>query len=81
MLYLVRLALARPLTFIVMAIAIVLAGGLAAIRTPVDIFPDIKIPVIAVVWTYRGLPPEDMAGRVIYYYERTLTSNASRASR
>jgi multidrug efflux pump subunit AcrB len=77
MLYLVRLALARPLTFIVMAIVIVLAGVLAAIRTPVDILPDIKIPVIAVVWTYRGLPPEDMAGRVIYYYERTLTSNVN----
>ncbi|HLZ85577.1 MAG TPA: efflux RND transporter permease subunit, partial [Caulobacteraceae bacterium] len=77
MLYLVRLALARPLTFIVMAIFIVLAGVLAAVRTPVDIFPDIKIPVIAVVWTYRGLPPEDMAGRVIYYYERTLTSSVN----
>ncbi|MDB5479852.1 MAG: transporter [Caulobacteraceae bacterium] len=77
MLYLVRLALARPLTFIVMAIFIVLGGVLAAVRTPVDIFPDIRIPVIAVVWTYRGLPPEDMAGRVIYYYERTLTSSVN----
>ena len=77
MLYLVRLALARPLTFIVMAIFIVLGGVLAAIKTPTDIFPNIKIPVIAVVWTYRGLPPEDMAGRVIYYYERTLTSSVN----
>src|SRR5579859_4152240 len=77
MLYLVRLALARPLTFIVMAIFIVLGGVLAAVRTPVDIFPDIKIPVIAVVWTYRGLPPEDMAGRVIYYYERQLSTSVN----
>lgn len=77
MLALVRIALARPLTFIVMAILIVLIGPLAALRTPTDIFPDIKIPVIAVVWTYRGLPPEDMAGRVIYYYERTLTSSVN----
>jgi multidrug efflux pump subunit AcrB len=77
MIYLVRLALARPLTFIVMAILIVMGGVLAAVRTPVDIFPDIKIPVIAVVWTYRGLPPEDMAGRVVYYYERTLTSSVN----
>ncbi|HEU0095770.1 MAG TPA: efflux RND transporter permease subunit, partial [Rhizomicrobium sp.] len=74
MLAVVRLALRRPYTFIVMAILIVLAGGLAAIRTPTDIFPDIKIPVIAAVWTYRGLSPDDMAGRVIYYYERQLST-------
>ena len=77
MLALVRIALARPLTFIVMAILIVLIGPLATVKTPTDIFPDIKIPVVAVVWTYRGLPPEDMAGRVIYYYERTLTSTVN----
>jgi multidrug efflux pump subunit AcrB len=77
MLHLVRIALARPLTFIVMALLIALAGPLAVLRTPTDIFPDIKIPVIAVVWTYRGLPPEDMAGRVIYYYERTLSSSVN----
>ena len=77
MLALVRIALARPLTFIVMAILILLAGPLAALRTPTDILPDIKIPVIAVVWTYRGLPPQDMAGRVIYYYERSLSSSVS----
>jgi multidrug efflux pump subunit AcrB len=70
----VRLALRRPYTFIVMAIVIAIFGGLAAIRTPTDIFPDIKIPVIAAVWTYRGLSPDDMAGRVIYYYERQLST-------
>ena len=43
-------------------------------RTPVDIFPNINIPVVSVVWTYNGLAPNDMSGRVIYYYERTLTS-------
>ena len=73
MLHLVRVALQRPLTFIVMAVLILLAGPLAAMKTPTDILPDIKIPVIAVVWTYNGLPAEDMAGRVIYYYERSLT--------
>ncbi len=77
MLALVRLALRRPHAFVVMAILIVLIGPLAIMRTPTDIFPDIKIPVIAVVWTYRGLPPNDMAGRVIYYYERTLTSTVN----
>jgi multidrug efflux pump subunit AcrB len=57
-----------------MAILIVIFGGLAVTRTPTDIFPDIRIPVIAVVWTYRGLSPDDMAGRVIYYYERQLST-------
>src|SRR5580704_14710743 len=74
MLAIVRLALKRPYTFIVMAILIVLFGGLAAVETPTDIFPDIQIPVIAAVWTYRGLSPDDMAGRVIYYYERQLST-------
>src|SRR5579875_3230759 len=77
MLQLVRIALAKPLTFVVLAILIVLGGGIAWLRTPTDIFPDIKIPVIAVVWTYRGLPPEDMAGRVIYYYERQLSTSVN----
>src|SRR3569833_1172523 len=74
MLAIVRLALRRPYTFIVTAILIVLFGGLAAMRTPTDIFPDIRIPVIAAVWTYRGLSPDDMAGRVVYYYERQLST-------
>ena len=77
MLAIVRLALRRPYTFVVLAILIVMLGPLAAIRTPTDIFPDIKIPVIAVVWTYRGLPPDDMSGRVIYYYERQLSSSVN----
>src|SRR6201999_3652698 len=74
MVAIVRLALRRPYTFIVFAILIVLFGGLAALRTPTDIFPDIRIPVIAVVWSYRGMSPDDMAGRVIYYYERQLST-------
>ena len=77
MLQLVRIALQRPLTFIVMAVLIVLIGPLAAMRTPTDILPDINIPVIAVVWQYQGLPAQDMAGRIIYYYERTLTSTVN----
>src|SRR6201985_3590429 len=77
MLAIVRLGLRRPYTFVVLAILIVLIGPLAALRTPTDIFPDIKIPVIAVVWTYRGLPPDDMAGRVVYYYERTLSAQVN----
>jgi multidrug efflux pump subunit AcrB len=77
MLALVRIALARPLTFIVMAVLIALAGPLAALRTPVDILPNINIPVIVAVWQYQGLPAPDMAGRIIYYYERTMTSTVN----
>ena len=70
----VLVALRRPLTFVVMSILIVLFGAMAVFRTPTDIFPNIKIPVVAVVWTYTGLLPQDMSGRVIYYYERSLTA-------
>ncbi len=69
----VLIALRRPLTFVVMSILIVLFGGIAVFKTPTDIFPSIRIPVVAVVWTYNGLTPQDMSGRVIYYYERALT--------
>lgn len=70
----VLVALKRPLTFVVMSILILLFGGLAVFKTPTDIFPNIKIPVVAVVWTYNGLSPQDMSGRVVYYYERALTA-------
>src|SRR5579872_5895408 len=77
MLAIVRLALKRPYTFVVLAICIVIFGVMAATEMATDIFPDIKIPVIAVVWTYRGLAPDDMAGRVIYYYERQLSTTVN----
>jgi multidrug efflux pump subunit AcrB len=70
----VLIALKRPYTFVVLAILILIFGGRAALRTPTDIFPNIGIPVVAVIWTYNGLTPEDMSGRVIYYYERSLTT-------
>ncbi|MDB5478957.1 MAG: transporter [Caulobacteraceae bacterium] len=73
----VLIALRRPFTFVVLAILILLFGAMAALKTPTDIFPPIKIPVIAVVWTYNGLTPSDMSGRVIYYYERALTTTVS----
>jgi multidrug efflux pump subunit AcrB len=77
MIWFVRLALRRPYTFVVLALLILMIGPLAALRSPTDIFPDIKIPVISVVWTYTGLSPEDMSGRVVYYYERQLSSNVN----
>jgi len=77
MLELVKLALRRPYTFVVLALIILIFGPLAALRTPTDIFPDIRIPVISVVWSYTGMQPQDMAGRVIYSYERSLSSTVN----
>jgi CzcA family heavy metal efflux pump len=72
--WIVQIALKRPYTFVVLALLIALFGVRSALLTPTDIFPNINIPVISVVWTYTGLLPDDMSGRVIYYYERTLTA-------
>ncbi|HXL99037.1 MAG TPA: efflux RND transporter permease subunit [Rhizomicrobium sp.] len=77
MTWIVRVALERPLTFIVMAILIVIVGPLAAMQTPTDIFPDIKIPVIGVAFQYTGLSPDEMAGRIISPYERGLTTTVN----
>ena len=75
--WIVQIALKHPYTFIVMSLLIAIFGSLAAVRTPTDIFPNINIPVVSVVWTYTGLLPDDMSGRVVYYYERTLTAQVS----
>lgn len=77
MIGIVKVALNRPLTFIVMAILIAIVGSLAALRTPVDIFPNIRIPVVAAAWKYSGLPAEDMANRIITPYERVLTTTVN----
>jgi CzcA family heavy metal efflux pump len=73
----VVIALKRPLTFVVLAILISLFGAMAVFRTPTDIFPPIKIPVVAAIWSYSGMTPTDMSGRVVYYYERSLTSTVA----
>src|SRR6201998_3637528 len=75
--WIVQLALRRPYTFIVLAVLIAILGSRAVLRTPTDIFPSINIPVVSVVWTYSGLLPRDMSDRVIYYYERQLTSQVN----
>ncbi len=77
MIGIVRVALERPYTFVVAAILVLLLGVMSAIRTPKDIFPDIGIPVISVIWNYAGLPPDDMAGRIVSVYERALTATVS----
>jgi multidrug efflux pump subunit AcrB len=74
---LVLIALKRPYTFVVLAILILMFGTISVVKTATDIFPPIKIPVIAAIWTYTGLSPSDMSGRIIYYYERTLTTTVS----
>src|SRR6202451_1968587 len=77
MLGIVRLALHRPYTFIVAALLIFLIGTLAALRMPVDIFPNINIPIIGVAFQYQGLPPDQMAGRIITPFERALTTTVN----
>jgi multidrug efflux pump subunit AcrB len=73
----VRIALRRPYTFIVLALLLMLVGPLAILRTPVDIFPEIRIPVVAAIWQYTGLAPGDMAGRMVTSYERVLTTTVN----
>ncbi len=77
MLGIVRIALSRPYTFVVAALLIFILGTLAVLRTPVDIFPSINIPIIGVAWQYQGLPPDDMAGRIITPFERALTTTVN----
>jgi multidrug efflux pump subunit AcrB len=60
-----------------MALLILIFGTAAALRTPTDIFPNINIPVISVVWSYTGLPPDDMSGRIVGFYERSLTNSVN----
>jgi multidrug efflux pump subunit AcrB len=70
----VLIALRRPYTFVVMSILIVLLGGLTVLHMPTDVFPNITIPVTSVVWTYAGLLPQQVEGRITYLFERFLTS-------
>ena len=72
--WIVRLALRRPYTFVVMAVFIAVLGSIAAFLMPTDIFPEIDIPVVSVAWNYGGVSPEEMADRIITLSERTLTT-------
>ena len=72
--WIVKLALRRPYTFVVMAILILVMGGIAILRTPTDIFPNIDIPVVSVIWNYNGLVPKDMADRIVSVTERNMTT-------
>ena len=75
--WIVRLALRRPYTFVVMAMAIILLGLVAILRMPTDIFPEVDIPVISVIWQYPGMSPNEMEGRIVRLYEGILTTTVN----
>jgi CzcA family heavy metal efflux pump len=75
--WIVRLALNRPYTFVVMSILLLILGPVSILRTPTDIFPNIDIPVVSVIWNYTGLAPEEMSNRIIFQYERVLTTTVN----
>src|SRR3989442_10794901 len=72
--WIVRLALRRPYTFVVVSILILIMGGLAIVRAPTDMFQSINIPVVSIIWNFNGMVPEDMADRVVSITERALTT-------
>src|SRR5689334_19683289 len=75
--WIVRLALRRPYTFVVMAVVIAILGSVSIVTMPVDIFPYIDIPIVSVLWVYGGLSPEEMEKRVVTGFERSLTANVN----
>src|SRR6201993_2930962 len=72
--WIVKLALRRPYTFTVLALLILILGPIMILRTPTDIFPNINIPVVSIVWSFNGLPAEDMGNRITSVTERALTT-------
>ncbi|MBV8114213.1 MAG: efflux RND transporter permease subunit [Silvibacterium sp.] len=75
--WIVKIALDRPYTFIVLAFSLLLFGVLTILRTPIDIFPQINIPVVSVVWQYSGLPPDEMSTRIVANFERAVTTTVN----
>jgi hypothetical protein len=75
--WIVQLALRRPYTFIVAGLLLLIVSPLVILRTPTDIFPNINIPVVSIVWQYTGMPPTEFAGRITSVYERALTTTVN----
>jgi multidrug efflux pump subunit AcrB len=75
--WIVRLALRRPYTFVVLSLLLFILAPVVILRTPTDIFPNIDIPVISVVWQYTGLSAEEMSDRIVYITERALTTTVN----
>src|ERR1039457_2203832 len=75
--WIVRVALNRPYTFVVLALLILLVSPLVILRTPTDIFPNIGIPVVSVIWNYDGFPPQEMSDRIVTITERSITTTVN----
>lgn len=75
--WIVRLALRRPYTFVVMALLIAILGTIAIFTTPTDIFPNINLPVVSVVWSFTGISPEEMEKRIVTVNERAMTTTVN----
>ena len=75
--WLVKLALSRPYTFIVFSLVLLLISPVVLLRTPVDTLPSINIPVISVIWTFTGLAPAEMETRIVSIFERSLTTSVN----
>jgi CzcA family heavy metal efflux pump len=75
--WIVRLALRRPYTFVVLSLLLFIVGPVVMLRTPVDIFPNIDIPVVSVIWNYAGMSPEELSNRIVLPFERSLTTTVN----
>src|SRR6201982_3224457 len=75
--WIVRLALRRPYTFVVLAILLLILGPIVILRTPTDIFPNINIPVVSIIWNYTGLNAQEMSDRIVTLTERSLTTTVN----
>ena len=75
--WIVRLALRRPYTFVVLSLLLFILGPVVMLRTPVDIFPNIDIPVVSVIWNYSGMSPQELSDRIVLPYERSLTTTVN----
>ncbi|HEX4649967.1 MAG TPA: efflux RND transporter permease subunit, partial [Granulicella sp.] len=75
--WIVRLALRRPYTFVVLSLLLFVIGPVVMLRTPVDIFPNINIPVVSIIWNYAGLSPEELSDRIVLPFERNLTTTVN----
>jgi CzcA family heavy metal efflux pump len=75
--WIVRLALKRPYTFVVLSLLLFIIGPVVMLRTPVDIFPNIDIPVVSVVWNYAGMSPQELSDRIVLPFERSLTTTVN----
>src|SRR5580658_5504764 len=75
--WIVRLALRRPYTFVVLSLLLFIIGPLVMLRTPVDIFPNIDIPVVSVIWNYSGMSPQELSDRIVLPFERSLTTTVN----